>query len=98
MTTIYDLHTNTMNNLDKIKQLLVESNQSSYKCLEQLSIDKEKLFKINNNVDIVNNDAKLGNHIVRKINWRDNKKKIIVGSSALFVTATAVLSAIFIKK
>lgn len=74
-SNIAELHANSMHNIDKIKQLLAESDESGSRTLEQLSIDKEKLLKVRNNVDEVNNKVGISRRIIRKMNWEDDKKK-----------------------
>ncbi len=97
-SNIAELHANSMHNIDKIKQLLAESDESGSRTLEQLSIDKEKLLKVRNNVDEVNNKVGISRRIIRKMNWEDDKKKIIVGTSATVVAAAAITAAVLIKK
>ena len=95
---IAELHANSMQNIDKIKQLLAESDESGARTLEQLSIDKEKLLKIRKNVDEVDNKVGISRRIIRKMNWEDDKKKIVVGTGATVVTAGAITAAVLIKK
>ena len=95
---IIELHANSMQNLDRIKQLLAEADESGARTLEQLSVDKEKLLKINKNVDDVNSKVSISKRIISKMRGEDNKKKIIVGGVATVATAVAITSAVLIKK
>ena len=71
---ITELHANSMQNFDRIKQLLAEADESGVRTLEQLSIDREKLLKINKNVDDVNSKVSISKRIISKMKWEDNKK------------------------
>jgi len=97
-SNIQEIHASSMQNLGKIQQLLAESDELGARTLEQLSIDKEKLLKVKKNVDEVNSQVNVGKRIIRKMNWEDDKKKIIVGGSAVLVAGAAITAGVLIKK
>jgi hypothetical protein len=96
--SITEIHKNSLQNLNKIKELLAQSDESGNQILEQLSIDREKLLKINKNVDEVDSNVSIGRRILRKMNWQDDKNKVIIGTSAVVIAAAAITAGVLIKK
>lgn len=97
-SNISEIHNKSMDNLHKITQILSETEDIGSKTLQQLSIDKEKLLKINNNVDNIDEKISIGKRILRKMNWADDKKKIVIGGGSAIVAAAAITTAVLIKK
>jgi hypothetical protein len=95
---ISSLHAQSMKNIDTIKQLLAESDETGARTLEQLSADKEKLLKLNRDIDTVNEKVSIGRRIIRKIGLEDDKKKIIIGATTTAVVAAAITTAVIVKK
>ena len=50
------------------------------------------------NVDKVDNKVSIGRRILRKMNWQDDKQKIIIGGGAIVVAAVAITAGVLIKK
>lgn len=97
-STIQDMHNNSMNNLNKIHSLLSDCNDSATSVIEQLAIDREKLLKINNNVDKVDKEVNFSRKIVSKMNLRETKNKIMMGVGTCLATIGTILAVFLIKK
>jgi len=97
-SNIEDIYNNSNNNLNKIKNLLADCEKSADLTLEQLEIDKEKLIKINKNIEKVDEQSKQSRKILNNIEKTEIKRKVITSLGLGLTTIGAVIATIFLIK
>lgn len=97
-SNIEDIYNNSNDNLKKIKSLLQDCEKSANLTLEQLETDKEKLIKINKNIEKVDEQSNQSRKILSNIEKTEIKRKIITSLGLGLTTIGAIVATIFLIK
>lgn len=98
-SNLKDVYNNSNDNLNKIKSLLQDCENSENFILEELDNDKEKLIKINQNIEKVIDETNISKKILSKFENRETKRKVFIGIGLGFATIGALIAGIlFVKK